>query len=76
MPHPPIDWEELRVAHNEIHGTDFTTVKQMLWVFYVVENMGSRDIERRLGPSSCAILTKLRQLGIDIKPRGGSRWNR
>lgn len=55
----------MRVAHNKI-----TLPRDGLERLYVEENLSSNEIARRFGCGGAAVLARLREYGIPLKPRG------
>ena len=51
----------------------FETVADMLWILYVDNNMGLRQLDKFLGFSETNLRKKLLRIGVKIKRTGGSQ---
>lgn len=69
---PKINWGEIVTGYNRIYGTDYLTIDNLLGDLYLT--MGSRGIEGILGISYTSILSRLKDAGIEIKPKGGPNF--
>ena len=69
MPMPKIDWDDILIGYNAMYGKQYRNPKEMMYNLYLT--MGCQPIENMLGISHVTILTKLREFGFPIRPRGG-----
>jgi hypothetical protein len=64
----PRDWDGMRRAWNEEHGTDYAGPKEFLAGVYA--QMSMRDMAQALGVANGSLHYQFRRLGIPTRPRG------